>query len=149
MTDTKVWFMTDAGRGTGVDIATAALAAGNAVVAIGRNPEAVARAVGEAVGADVRTVHVGNVVLMPFAYADGTCVFCHEGLHTSCIHGGFFGSVAVAGAQADAVRIPLADGTLCVLPGGHDEALLPSLLTLTDVMGTGHHVSVAACVGPG
>jgi len=102
----------------------------------------------EARGADVRTLKVGDVVLMPFAYSDGTCVFCHEGLHTSCIHGGFFGSVEVAGAQAEAVRIPLADGTLFVLPGRHD-ALLPSLLTLTDVMGTGHHAVVAAKVGPG
>src|SRR5437867_310296 len=103
----------------------------------------------EAVGADVRTVNVGDVVLMPFAYSDGTCVFCHEGLHTSCVHGGFFGSVEVAGAQAEAVRIPLADGTLFVLPGGKDDALMPSLLTLTYVMGTGHHAAVAAKVGPG
>src|SRR5213083_2757320 len=42
----------------------------------------------EAVGADVRTMKVGDLVVMPFAYSDGTCVFCHEGLHTSCIHGG-------------------------------------------------------------
>ena len=46
----------------------------------------------EAVGADVRTIKVGDLVVMPFAYSDGTCVFCHEGLHTSCIHGGFFGT---------------------------------------------------------
>src|SRR5207249_10300405 len=39
----------------------------------------------EAVGADVRSLKVGDVVVMPFAYSDGTCVFCHEGLHTSCI----------------------------------------------------------------
>src|ERR687894_254697 len=98
----------------------------------------------EAIGADVRTVKVGDVVAMPFAYSDGTCVFCHEGLHTSCIHGGFFGTggsfgtVDVGGAQAEAVRVPQADGTLFVLPGGQDDALMPSLLTLTDVMGTGH-----------
>jgi threonine dehydrogenase-like Zn-dependent dehydrogenase len=103
----------------------------------------------EAVGSDVRNVKVGDVVLMPFAYSDDTCIFCHEGLYTSCVHGGFFGSGEVAGAQAEAVRIPLADGTLVVLPGGADEALLPSLLTLTDVMGTGHHAAVAARVGPG
>src|SRR5574341_1218988 len=103
----------------------------------------------EAVGADVRTMKVGDVVVMPFAYSDGTCVFCHEGLHTSCVHGGFFGTVEVAGAQAEAVRVPLADGTLFVLPGGQDDALMPSLLTLTDVMGTGHHAAVAAKVGPG
>src|SRR5256886_4215589 len=103
----------------------------------------------EAVGADVRTLKAGDLVVMPFAYSDGTCVFCHEGLHTSCLHGGFFGSVEVAGAQAEAVRVPLADGTLFVLPGGRDDTLMPSLLTLTDVMGTGHHAAVAAKVGPG
>jgi threonine dehydrogenase-like Zn-dependent dehydrogenase len=103
----------------------------------------------EAVGAEVRTMEVGAVVVMPFAYSDGTCDFCHEGLHTSCVHGGFFGTVDVAGAQAEAVRIPQADGTLAVLPVGEDDALMPSLLTLSDVMGTGHHAAVAAKVGPG
>src|SRR5438034_8703579 len=89
----------------------------------------------EAVGADVRTVRVGDLVAMPFAYSDGTCMFCDEGLQTSCIHGGFFGT-DVDGAQAEGVRVPQADGTLVVLPGGADGALMPSLLTLTDVMGT-------------
>jgi threonine dehydrogenase-like Zn-dependent dehydrogenase len=103
----------------------------------------------EAVGADVRTMKVGDVVVMPFAYSDGTCVFCHEGLHTSCIRGGFFGNEDVGGAQAEAVRVPQADGTLFVLPVGKDDALMPSLLTLSDVMGTGHHAAVTANVGPG
>jgi threonine dehydrogenase-like Zn-dependent dehydrogenase len=103
----------------------------------------------EAVGADVRTLKVGDVVVMPFAFSDGTCAFCHEGLHTSCIHGGFFGTPEVSGAQAEAVRVPQADGTLFVLPVGKDDALMPSLLTLSDVMGTGHHAAVAANVGPG
>src|SRR2546421_6569637 len=103
----------------------------------------------ETVGADVRTLKVGDVVVMPFAYSDGTCIFCHEGLHTSCIHGGFFGAGDVNGAQAEAVHVPQADGTLVVLPVGKDHALLPSLLTLADVMGTGHHAAAAAKVGPG
>src|SRR5215208_1391578 len=103
----------------------------------------------EAVGADVRTKKAGDLVVMPFAFSDGTCVFCHEGLHTSCIHGGFFGTGDVDGAQAEAVRVPQADGTLFVLPVGEDDALMPSLLTLSDVMGTGHHAAVAAKVGPG
>src|SRR6266513_2135533 len=103
----------------------------------------------ETVGADVRTLKVGDVVVMPFAYSDGTCIFCHEGLHTSCIHGGFFGAGDVNGAQAEAVRVPQADGTLVVLPAGKDDALMPSLLTLSDVMATGHHAAVAAEVGPG
>jgi len=103
----------------------------------------------EAVGADVRTVKVGDVVVMPFAYSDGTCDFCHEGLHTSCVHGGFFGTPALAGAQAEAVRIPLADGTLFVLSVSKDDSLMPSLLTLSDVMGTGHHAARSARVSRG
>src|SRR5438876_6592298 len=82
-------------------------------------------------------------------FPNGTCVFCHDGLQTSCVHGGFFGTTEVAGAQAEAVRIPQADGTLFVLPNERADALLPSLLTLSDVMGTGHHAAVAAKVGPG
>ncbi len=101
----------------------------------------------EAVGRDVRRVKPGDLVVMPFAYSDGTCVFCQEGLQTACIHGGFFGTNE--GAQAEAVRVPQADGTLFVLPVGIDAALMPSLLTLADVMGTGHHAAVSARVGPG
>lgn len=103
----------------------------------------------EAVGSEVRGIKAGDFVIMPFAFSDGTCAFCHEGLHTSCVHGGYFGTEAVAGAQAEAVRVPQADGTLYALPGRSDEALLPSLLTLSDVMGTGHHAAKAARVGPG
>jgi threonine dehydrogenase-like Zn-dependent dehydrogenase len=104
----------------------------------------------EAVGADVRTGKRGDVVVMPFAYSDGTCMFCDEGLQTSCIHGGFVGTGGEAGgAQAEALRIPHADGTLFVLPVGADDALMPSLLTLSDVMGTGHHAARAAKVGRG
>src|SRR5256712_12969072 len=105
--------------------------------------------VGEAVGSGVRTLKVGDVAVMPFAYSDGTCAFCHEGLHTSCVHGGFFGTVELPGAQAEALRIPLADGTLVVLPVGADDALMASLLTLSDVLGTGHHAARAAKVGRG
>ena len=103
----------------------------------------------EAVGSDVRKLKIGDLVVMPFALSDGTCEFCHDGLHTACVHGGFFGNAEVPGAQAEAVRVPLADGTLYVLPVGEDDALLPSLLTLSDVMGTGHHAAVAAKVAPG
>src|SRR3989449_4113194 len=116
---------------------------------IGRRMGHEAIGVVEAVGADVHIINVGDVVVMPFAYSDGTCIFCHEGLQTSCIHGGFFGTGVVDGAQAEAMRVPQADGTLFVLPVGKDDALMPSLLTLSDVMGTGHHAAVAARVGPG
>jgi threonine dehydrogenase-like Zn-dependent dehydrogenase len=103
----------------------------------------------EEVGAEVRSVKAGDLVVMPFAYSDGTCIFCHEHLQTSCIHGGFFGSGDADGAQAEALRVPQADGTLVALPAGEDNALMPGLLTLSDVMGTGHHAAVAAKVGPG
>jgi threonine dehydrogenase-like Zn-dependent dehydrogenase len=104
----------------------------------------------EAIGAAVRKVKKGDFVIMPFAFSDGTCEFCHEGLPTACVHRGFFGNGGEAdGAQAEAIRIPLADGTLYPLPFGEDHALVPSLLTLSDVMGTGHHAAVVARVSPG
>jgi threonine dehydrogenase-like Zn-dependent dehydrogenase len=103
----------------------------------------------EDVGADVRTVKPGDLVVMPFAFSDGTCAFCHEGLHTACVHGGFFDGLATGAAQAEAVRVPLADGTLYALPVGEDDALMPSLLTLSDVLGTGHHAAVVAGVKAG
>jgi threonine dehydrogenase-like Zn-dependent dehydrogenase len=103
----------------------------------------------ESVGADVRSIKPGDLVVMPFAWSDGTCEFCRDGLQTSCLHGGFFGNEEIPGAQSEAVRIPLADGTLYVLPVGKDDALLPSLLTLSDVMGTGQHAAIAARVRPG
>jgi threonine dehydrogenase-like Zn-dependent dehydrogenase len=103
----------------------------------------------EEIGADVRTVKRGDVVVMPFAISDGSCEFCQEGLTTACVHVGFFGNNGTNGAQAEALRIPLADGTLYPLPVGEDDALMPSLLTLSDVMGTGHHAAVVAKAGPG
>src|SRR3954469_1607824 len=102
----------------------------------------------EDTGADVRTLKRGDLVVAPFAWSDGTCIFCRAGLQTSCLHGGFWGG-ELDGGQGEAVRIPQADGTLVVLPVGRDHALMPSLLTLSDVMGTGHHAALAANVGPG
>jgi threonine dehydrogenase-like Zn-dependent dehydrogenase len=90
-----------------------------------------------------------NLVVMPFAYSDGTCAFCHEVLQTACVHVGFFGNSGFNGAQAEALRVPFADGTLFPLPVGEDHQLMPSLLTLSDVMGTGHHAAVVAGVKPG
>ena len=102
----------------------------------------------EDVGSDVRTVKKGDLVVAPFAWSDGTCEFCQQNLQTSCLHGGFWGG-ELDGGQGEAVRVPLADGTLVKLPVGPDHALMPSLLTLTDVMGTGHHAALAAKVAPG
>jgi hypothetical protein len=101
------------------------------------------------VGADVRTIKPGDLVVAPFVWSDGTCVFCQEGLQTSCLHGGGWGSADVDGGQGEAVRVPQADGTLVVLSVGRDDELMPSLLTLSDVMGTGHHAALAANVRPG
>ena len=103
----------------------------------------------EDVGAEVQTVRPGDLVVMPFAFSDGTCAYCQEGLHTACVHVGFFGNNGMNGAQAEALRVPFADGTLFKLPVGEDDALLASLLTLSDVMGTGHHAAVVAKVAPG
>ena len=68
---------------------------------------------------------------------------------TSCLHGGRYGADGVDGGQGEAVRVPQADGTLVPLPVGEDDALTASLLTLSDVMGTGHHAALAAKVAPG
>jgi hypothetical protein len=89
------------------------------------------------------------LVVAPFAWSDGTCEFCLQGLQTSCLHGGWWGGTALDGGQGEAVRVPLADGTLVALPVGPDHALMPSLLTLSDVMGTGHHAALRANVRPG
>jgi hypothetical protein len=103
----------------------------------------------EAVGSEVKTLEEGDLVVSPFVWSDGTCVLCREGVHTSCLHGGRYGFDGVDGGQGEAVRVPQADGTLVALPADPDEAVMPSLLTLSDVMGTGHHAALAAEVGPG
>jgi hypothetical protein len=103
----------------------------------------------EAVGGNVRKIKVGDLVAAPFAWSDGTCIFCQQGLQTSCLHGGFWGGTELDGGQGEAVRVPQADGTLVPLPVRADNELMPSLLTLTDVMSTGHHAALAAKVGPG
>lgn len=102
------------------------------------------------VGRDVTRIKPGQVVIMPFAFSDNSCLFCDDGLHTACVHGGFFGiGGGIGGAQAEALRIPLADGTLYPIDVAEDDALMPALLTLSDVLGTGHHAAVTAKVRPG
>ena len=103
----------------------------------------------EDIGEAVRRLKVGDLVVSPFLWCDGSCVFCQEGLHSECLHGGRYGWDDVDGGQGEAVRVPQADGTLVVLPVDTDDVLMPSLLTLSDVMGTGHHAAVTAKVGPG
>jgi threonine dehydrogenase-like Zn-dependent dehydrogenase len=102
----------------------------------------------EDTGSDVTTVETGDLVIAPFAWSDGTCDFCREGLQTSCRHGGFWNANGVGGGQAEAVRVPLADGTLVAVPVEENSPLIPSLLTLSDVYGTGYHAAVKAAVKP-
>jgi hypothetical protein len=102
----------------------------------------------EDVGSEVSGLTAGDVVVAPFVWADNTCDFCREGLQTSCRHGGGWGEPGVDGGQSEAVRVPLAQGTLVKLPAGEDSAMLPSLLTLSDVFCTGHHAAVKARVSP-
>ncbi|MET9561095.1 MULTISPECIES: zinc-dependent alcohol dehydrogenase family protein [Streptomyces] len=105
----------------------------------------------EETGADVGTVRRGDLVVAPFMWSDGVCDYCREGLTTSCEHGGFWGSVGSDGGQGEAVRVPYADGTLVALPAeaASDDRLLAALLTLSDVMGTGHHAALGAGARPG
>lgn len=98
----------------------------------------------EHVGSAVADVQVGDFVIAPFLYSDGTRAHCRNGVQTSCVNGGGYD-----GAQAEPVRVPFADGTLVRVPQPVDEALVPHLLTLSDVFPTGHHAAVAARVGPG
>src|SRR6476661_4354478 len=107
------------------------------------------------VGADVRTLATGDFVIAPFALSCGVCAFCRAGLQTSCVNGGFWNDakLGTAGCQAEAARVPLADGTLVKVPGidpgTADESLLASLLTLSDVYGTGWHAAYQAGVTTG
>jgi threonine dehydrogenase-like Zn-dependent dehydrogenase len=97
----------------------------------------------EDLGSAVDGLKKGDLVVASFAFQDNTCDFCREGVQTSCRHGGFFSQ-----AQAELIRVPQAAGTLVTLPVGEDSALLPSLLTLADVYGTGYHAAKRANVTP-
>ncbi|NUS84500.1 MAG: zinc-dependent alcohol dehydrogenase family protein [Streptomyces sp.] len=102
----------------------------------------------EDTGADVSGLKRGDLVVAPFVWSDNTCDFCAEGLHTSCRHGGLWARDGIDGGQGEAVRVPQAQGTLVKLPVAEGSALLPSLLTLSDVLCTGHHCAVTAGVNP-
>ncbi|GAB3440568.1 zinc-dependent alcohol dehydrogenase family protein [Phycicoccus ginsengisoli] len=108
----------------------------------------------EEVGSEVRSLRAGDFVIAPFKYSDGTCPHCRVGIQTSCGRGGFWGGpdrdgVMVDGGQGEYVRVPLADGTLVSTREVPDDDLVPSLLALSDVMGTGWHAAVAARVQEG
>ena len=105
----------------------------------------------EEIGAAVTTLRKGDFVIAPFSFSDNTCSFCRDGFHTACKHGGFYGSPETGGLQAQLARIPLADGSLVVVPGvtENDTELFPSLLTLSDVYLTGYHAAHMGRVQPG
>jgi threonine dehydrogenase-like Zn-dependent dehydrogenase len=100
----------------------------------------------EEVGGEVSTVKPGDLVVTPWVWSDNTCAYCAKGLNTSCRNGGRYGFGGVDGGQGEAVRVPQAQGTLVKLPAAEDSPLLPSLLTLSDVLCTGHHSAVTARV---
>ena len=103
----------------------------------------------EDTGADVRDIKKGDFVIAPFAFSDGTCPHCRHGITTACVAGGFWPSNG-DGGQGEAVRSPLADGTLVRVPGsGYSDEMMRSLLSLSDVLATGHHAAVCAEVKEG
>ncbi|WP_028066971.1 zinc-dependent alcohol dehydrogenase family protein [Solirubrobacter soli] len=103
----------------------------------------------EDVGADVRLIGKGDLVIASFMFCDNTCPHCRHGVTSACVQGGIY-PTSGDGGQGEAVRVPLADGGLVRVPGsGHSDATLASLLALSDVMSTGHHAAVCADVRPG
>ncbi len=89
----------------------------------------------EDVGAEVRTVKVGDLVVGSFVISDNTCEICQAGYQSRCVHAEFVHGTI--GTQAEYARLPLADGTLVPTPGQPDPELIPSLLAASDVLGTG------------
>src|SRR5713226_5081047 len=98
----------------------------------------------EEVGRAVRSIKPGQFVIGSFFASDNTCPHCHAGYQTSCQHKEFVG-----GAQAPVLRVPLADGTLVATPSVPSKDMIPSLLSTSDVFGTGWFAAEAANVKPG
>src|SRR5690348_4547535 len=98
----------------------------------------------EEVGGAVRSVRPGQFVIGSFATSDNTCPNCRYGYQSSCVHREW-----ITRAQAPVLRVPLADGTLVPTPGVPSDDLVPSLLTTSDVLGTGWFAADAANVKPG
>ena len=100
----------------------------------------------EEVGGAVTTIRPGQFVVGSFFASDNTCEICRAGYQSSCIHRE---GVGAGGAQAEFLRVPLADGTLVATPDIPADDLLPSLLAASDMLGTGWFGAVAAAAGPG
>lgn len=98
----------------------------------------------EAVGDAVTSFSPGQFVIIPFCHSDGTCPHCRAGMTSACDNLGF-----TSGGQGELVRVTQAEGSLVATDGMPDDDLIPSLLTLADVMATGWHAAVSARVHPG
>jgi threonine dehydrogenase-like Zn-dependent dehydrogenase len=96
------------------------------------------------VGSEVATVKPGQFVIGSFCISDNTCPHCRHGFQSSCVQREF-----MSGAQAPYARVPLADGTLVATAEHPAEDLIPSLLAISDVLGTGWYAADAARVQPG
>ncbi len=104
----------------------------------------------EQVGADVVDLKIGDFVIAPFTFSDGTCPACKAGFQSNCKHGAPFGNGETDGGQGEKVRAPFADATLVKVPGSDfSDDMLASFTALCDVMGTGHHAAVSAGVKEG
>src|SRR5947209_12595572 len=104
----------------------------------------------EGIGTDVRGIAVGDLVIAPFKYCDGTCPHCRAGVSSQCVAGAALGDGKIDGGQGEAVRVPLAGSTLVPVPGTkHSDEMMRSFLALSDVMATGHHAAVSAGVRSG
>ena len=104
----------------------------------------------EAVGAAVKNIKVGDLVIAPFVASDGTCPECRAGVTRFCRNVRFWGTGGYDGAQGEKVRAPMADGTLFVVPRHNlDDHMMRALLPLSDVLSTGHHAAVCAEVKNG
>ena len=107
----------------------------------------------ESVGAAVEGLAVGDFVIAPFTYNDGTCPACRAGFQSNCASGGAFGNGVTDGGQGEKVRAPFADATLVKVAappdGGFSDAQLASFTALSDVACTGHHAAVSAGVKTG
>ena len=100
----------------------------------------------EEVGDDVRDIKPGQFVVGSFWGTDNTCEICRAGYQSGCVNRVPMGAL---GAQAELLRIPFADGTLVATPALTSDDLVPSLLSASDVLGTGWFGAVAAEAGPG
>src|SRR3954465_10877898 len=100
----------------------------------------------EEVGTDVETIRPGQFVVGSFWASDNTCPICRGGYQSACVNRVPMGAL---GAQADLLRVPLADGTLVAPPDVPADDLIPSLLAASDVLGTGWFAAVAAEAAPG